>query len=594
VGLYDAEIAFADAQIGRVLRWLHDRTLDSRTLVVVAGDHGEGLGAHGEGTHGFFVYDASVHVPLVVSMPLESLQGVRVGAQVSLVDVAPTIAALAGLEALPHPHGRSLVSSMLAGTARDAALVPGMVTRLAAAARLGHAVEAAAPPEPTYAYSESMTPSLQFGWSALTALRSTRFKFIEAPRPELYDLGADPGETTNVYAQNVDIADGMRRELDRLRKEQDRDAAAPEAANFDAETFQRLASLGYVSGVRHGGPRGGDARDLPDPKDKLAVFTAVQQAGEWMSQDEHQAAATALESALRQEPGMTQARLMLGSCYMELGRARESRSQFDRILKDDPENVQALVGLANVLLDEGHDEDVEALCRRTIGIDERNTQAYGLLGDVYIARHDPARALPFLEKAVEIQPKLTQNRLNLAACQIEVHDLARARATLDAIIDVQPRFPGARFNRGVLYEELGQPDLARQEYEAELAAYPDAFKARFNLGKLQARSHDWTGSTAQMRQVIRVAPRRPEGYLYLARALLHGPASLDEVRSLAEKGLALAKAPEARALGWFLLADVYTRQHRPEDVALALRRARNAQSEADARAGGQARASRKE
>ena len=594
-GLYDAEIAFADQQVGRLLAWVHAQGLDERTMIVIAGDHGEGLGSHGEGTHGYFVYDSSVHVPLIVSTPLVSLQNLRVDAQVSLVDVAPTIAALAGLDPLPRVHGRSLVPLMTsrAGQLRFGGWLGRTVERLAGPIGAGQSVEAATAPGPVYAYSESTTPGLQFGWSALKALRSPRFKFIEAPRPELYDLQADPGETTNVFARHPDVASTMARELERLEQETSRDAPTPEVANLDADTFQRLASLGYVAGVRRPSDDEAGAQSLADPKDKLEVFTAVQRAGEWMAENEHQAAATALESAIRQDPGMTQARLMLGSCYMELGRASDARAQFDGILKEDPENVQALVGLANVLLDQGQDQDVETLCKRTIALDDRNTQAYGLLGEVYIARHEPSKALPYLEKALEIQPKLTQNRLNLAACQIEVHDLARAKTTLDEILETQPRFPGARFNLGLLYEEQGRPELARQEYEAEIAAHPDTFKARFNLGKIKAGANDWVGCAAEMREVIRVAPRRPEGYLFLARALLHGATPVGDVQSIAEKGLSLARMPAAKALGWYLLADVYSRQHQADKVTLALRHARQAQSQV-ATTGDEARATRKE
>jgi predicted Zn-dependent protease len=132
----------------------------------------------------------------------------------------------------------------------------------------------------------------------------------------------------------------------------------------------------------------------------------------------------------------------------------------------------------------------------------------------------------------------------------------------------------------VLYEEQGQLGLARQEYEAELASHPDTFKARFNLGKLKARADDWAGSAAEMREAIRAAPRRPEGYLFLARALLHGTTPLADVQALAEKGLTLAKAPDAKALAWYLLADVYSRQHDEASVQRALRHAQQAQAEA--------------
>jgi len=544
--LYDGEIAFADQQVGRLVSWLEKAGLDQRTIVVVLGDHGEGLGSHGEGTHGYFLYDYALHVPFIVVTPFEELRGVRVDSQVSLVDVFPTVLALAGIDSTARVHGRSLLPLMLRPKAQ----------------------------EKVNAYSESMTPGLQYGWSALRSLRSPRYKLIQAPRPELYDLAADPGETTNVFDQHRAEARAMAAELDRLVAETSRDAPAPEAADLDKETVERLAALGYV-GARTTPKKGAPStRPLADPKDKLQVFTAVQRAGELMVKDQHGLAAEALESALREEPAMPQALLMLGACYSELGRKKEAKAQFDAVLKDDPQSVQGLLGLANVLLEEGQTEDVVTLCKRTLTLDDRNTQAYALLGDVYIDRHEPLKALPYLEKAVLIQPKLTQNRLNLAVCLVEAKQHARAEAILEEITRDYPRFPGARFNLGVLYEEQGRLEEARTAYAAELAAYPDHFKARFNLGKVLSRLGDWAGSIEQMRETIRVAPKRPEGYLFLARGLLHESAPLDEVQGLAEKGLGLAQAPDVKALGWFLMADVFSRRHQPDKVNEALRNAR--------------------
>ena len=543
--LYDGEIAFADQQVGRCVSWLQKAGLDRKTIVVVVGDHGEALGSHGEGTHGYFVYDYALHVPFVVAAPFDELSGVRVDSQVSLVDVFPTVLALAGIESTARVHGRSLLPSMLRPQSQEKA----------------------------YAYGESMSPNLQFGWSALHCLRSPRYKLIQAPRPELYDLAADPGEATNVLDQHPGVAREMSRELDRLMAETSRDAPTPEAANLDKETVERLAALGYVGAPA---PRQAAAPSisLADPKDKLQAFTAVQRAGELMVQDEYGPAAEALESALREEPAMPQGLLMLGTCYSELGRKKEAKAQFDRVLKDDPQSIQGLIGLANILLAEGQLEDVVTLCKRTLSLDDRSTQAHALLGDVYIARQEPSKALPFLEKAVEIQPKLTQNRLNLAACLIETKQLPRAEATLEEIVKAHPKFPGVQFNLGVLHEEQGRPQEARTAYSAEVANYPNGFKARFNLGKVLSRLGDWAGSMEQMREVIRIAPKRPEGYLFLARGLLHESAPLDEVQGLAEKGLALARAPDVKAFGWFLMADVFSRRRQPDKVSEALRNAR--------------------
>ena len=130
----------------------------------------------------------------------------------------------------------------------------------------------------------------------------------------------------------------------------------------------------------------------------------------------------------------------------------------------------------------------------------------------------------------------------------------------------------------MLLEEQGRLEEARRAYAAEVATYPDSFKARFNLGKVQSGLGDWTGSIAEMREVIRIAPRRPEGYLFLARGLLHEEAPLAEVQGLVEKGLALAQAPDVQALGFFLMADVWSRRHQPDKVEEALAKARAAGS----------------
>jgi predicted Zn-dependent protease len=229
--------------------------------------------------------------------------------------------------------------------------------------------------------------------------------------------------------------------------------------------------------------------------------------------------------------------------------------------------------MANLLVEEGHTDDVIALCKRTLALDERNAQAHTLLGEVYAGLKKPAEALPHFEKAVEIQPKLTRNRLNLAGSLTELRQYDRAEALLRDVIKEYPKFPFAHFTLGLLYEEEGRPQDARSAYAAEVAAYPGQFKARFNLGKVLFQVGDRAGSLEQMREVVRIAPKQPEGYLFLARGLLQENAPIGEVQTLVEKGLSLARAPDHKALGWLLLADVFNRKREPEKMNAALRRA---------------------
>ena len=486
-GLYDGEIAFMDEQIGRLTDWLARNGLDKSTAVVLVGDHGEALGSHGEGTHGYFIYDYAMHVPLLVSMPFAALQGKRVAAQVSTADVFPTILDLVGAAGPAPVQGRSLVGLMFDPGRKDD--VP--------------------------AYGEAMASNIQFGWSALHALRTPRYKYIDAPRAELYDLVADPGELSNVMGLVPGVAKRMKDELDRLMTETGRNAPAPQAADLDKETMERLTALGYVGAPVSARKASGASGPLADPKDKIGVFIAVTRAGELVLEEKYAEAVAALESALREEPTIPQALSLISTCYVELGRPEEAKAKLDILLKEDPESVQGLISLANILLDEGKTDDVIALCKRTLSVDDRNTQAYTLIGEVYLEQGNYAEALPYLEKAVETQPKITRTRLSLAAALVGAKQYDRAESELAAVTGESPKFPLARYNMGLLYEEQGRLEEARAAYAAEVEDYPQGYKARFNLGRILFRLGDKPGSLAQMKEVVKLAPKLAEGHLML-------------------------------------------------------------------------------
>jgi len=545
-GLYNGEIAFMDSQIGRLESWLETNRLVKNTVFILIGDHGEGLGSHGEGTHGYFIYDYAVHVPFLVVTPFKGLKGVRISAQVRAADVLPTVMELVGAAMTADVNGRSLVPVMF--NPKEADLGP--------------------------AYSESMAPNLQFGWAPLRALRTTRFKFIDAPRPELYDLTRDTEEESDVQNRYPDQALAMKKELDYLVLETGRGAPAPQAANLDKETVERLAALGYIGAPiasKKAGEKG--TASLADPKDKLGIFESIQRAGEMIFSEKYAPAAELLEGALGKEPKIPQALLLLATCYVELGKREDAKARLDEVLKDDPESTQALIALANILMGEGKGEDAIALCKRTLVVDSRNNQAYALIAEAYINDANPAGALPYIEKAVEIQPKLTQNRLTLAACLVGMKQYDRAEPMFRDIVRESPKFPFAHFNLGILFEEQGKWQEARGAYSEEVTLYPKEFRARFNLGKILFRFGDRPGYMDQMREVIRIAPRQAEGYLFLARGLLYENAPVDEVREMAEKGVSLAKTSDLKAFGWFLLADIYNREHLPEKMNEALQKA---------------------
>lgn len=544
-GLYDGEIAFMDEQIGRCLSWLEDNGLDESTILILVGDHGEGLGSHGEGTHGYFIYDYAIHVPLIIVTPFEVLGGVRVSSQVRVVDIFPTLMEIAAVTLPAETHGRSLLPLMFRPQKE----------------------------EEGFAYAESMSPNLQFGWSSLHSLRTTQYKYIDTPKAELFDLTRDPGEQTNLLQQYPDIAREMKDTLDRLMEETSRGAPTPQAANLDKETIEKLSALGYIGAPVAIKKASDEAGPLADPKDKFPVFQAVTAAGAMVLEQKYSEAVVKLESALQEEPMIPQALLVLSACYVELGRTEEAKAKLDLLLKENPENIPALISMANILLEERKDEDVIALCKQALSLDERNSQAQMLIGEIYLGQLKYSEALPYLEKGVEIQPKVTRSRLTLGACLLGFKQYDRAEKELKQVVKEAPKYPLALFNLGLLYEETGRLEEARAAYTEEVANYPGEFKARFNLGKLLFKLGDRPGSLAQMREVVKITPKLAEGHLLLARGLLYENVPLDEIQAEVEKGLSLAETDELKALGYFLLADIYSRRQEPEKVNEALKKA---------------------
>ncbi|MEP7118755.1 MAG: sulfatase-like hydrolase/transferase, partial [Acidobacteriota bacterium] len=298
-GAYDAEINFTDTQVGRLIAALQaDGRLD-HTLVVVVGDHGEELGEHREQAHGFFVYDGAVQIPLIMAGP-----GVGprvVSSQVRIVDVMPTVLDLAGV-AIP-------------GEVQGASLRPLIV---------GQAQE-------LLAYSESWYPRFHYGWSELAAVRDGRFKFILAPRRELYDLTADPHELTNLASANGALADAMERALRALVAKTTRapGATAAQAATASAEVEQKLRALGYVGG---GSARNMEERPRRDPKDTIELYNLLKLAGSDSEAGRYDAAAAKVLQALAVDPEIIDAHAQLGNIYAKAGRQKDAVAAYMRAL----------------------------------------------------------------------------------------------------------------------------------------------------------------------------------------------------------------------------------------------------------------------
>jgi arylsulfatase A-like enzyme/Flp pilus assembly protein TadD len=402
---YDGEIASVDRLTTRLTAALRGNGLLDRTLLVITADHGEALGAHGEDTHGLFLYEPSLHVPLLMRLPARQHAGVRVTTRVRLADVAPTIL---GVVDAPIPAAMQGVS-----------LLP--LARTPAA-------------EDRPVYSETEYPRRGFGWTPLASWRSDRFLFVRAPRRELYDLVADPGETKNLEPSRGRIADAMDQELEQFIRRMGGADATREATHIDPDLAQRLAALGYVSGSAA-------ARSVAsgvDPKDKVAIANALHTAMEAVEdgdfahaipqleivtasdpsislaqlnlgiarahQREYGRAIAPLKRAIALEPDRMIAHYELGVALYETGDLNAAAGHFAIVAAKMPAWADARYSLGSVYARIDRVPDALVELRAALALEPRHFRANLLLGRLLTLRGDAAHAVPYLRTALEIQP----------------------------------------------------------------------------------------------------------------------------------------------------------------------------------------------
>jgi arylsulfatase A-like enzyme/Flp pilus assembly protein TadD len=530
-GAYDAEIAYADAQLGRLLDALHGDGRLERTVVAVLGDHGEMLGEHGELTHGFFVYDAAVRIPAVVVAP--GLAARVVPDQIRIVDLMPTLLELLGFPSPAQVQGTSLLP-------------------LARGERLD-----------LIALSESWFPRFHYGWSELLAIQDERFKLIRAPRRELYDLERDPGETANLEGSDPQRALALGRALDEALATAGAGSRPRAPETVDSETAERLEALGYVGGsvsARHleDRPRG-------DPKDKIHLYNLLKQASTASAEGRFDEAIAKARQALAEDPEILEGHMLLGNFLARAGRRDEATLAYKQALALDPEHKESLFRLALAYKDQGRLADARAGFERARALDPRNGRVLWQLADIAVRERRFDEAESILRDALRREVDRERFLLKLAECQLERKRLDDAEKLLREALAKKPILETAHFNLGLVHEERGEREQAIAAYEKELAAHAGAYRAAFNLAKLLQKSGRPHEALERFRLVARLEPDFAIGRLYLAKALLD-TGDLPGAEREAKAGLELGPDPSLAPLGHYVLADVYSRQGRASEA----------------------------
>jgi arylsulfatase A-like enzyme/predicted negative regulator of RcsB-dependent stress response len=365
---YDGEIAFVDTQIGRLVDLLEQRNRLDRTLVVVTADHGDALGEHGETTHTLFVYDATMRVPWILSCPALFGEGLVVADRVvSIVDVMPTVLDMLGVER---------------GGVKDG------INPLSAPPGADRAV-----------YVETIATLLRHGFAPLHGLRRLEDKYIHAPRPEYYDIAADPGETENLFEQRPGMASALSDQLAGMMASWERaEAALQRAMPLDAQQAERLAALGYVT-TRVAE----DGANLGDPKDLVPHFTRVQTAKELSDAGRHAEAVRMIAGVVAGTTDEPYAWKVAALIYQRVGRYDRAEETLSRALELQPD-VETHVSLAQVLVRRGAFDE----CARHLDLAEQLDPLHGDIyitrGDLYAVQRDYVKAIEEFRRAERVDP----------------------------------------------------------------------------------------------------------------------------------------------------------------------------------------------
>jgi arylsulfatase A-like enzyme/Flp pilus assembly protein TadD len=462
---YDGEVTYADAEIGRILRAIKDRGDEGRTVVVVVGDHGESLGEHGERTHGMLLYDGALRIPLVIAGP-----GVAAGDRqlpVSIVDVAPTVLRLAGLNVPAGVQGHDLFTGPAAA----------------------HEV-----------YAETLYPQT-LGWSSLTALVEDRWKVItpDGGAEELYDLERDPGERDNVSPQKREVVQAAAARLSAIRKSE----ATASASAPSAEAQERLRALGYVGSAPAQPPSG----RAPNPAMQIATWVAFEDVLERLSAGRPAEAVTKLAVLSAANPRAQVITATYARTLSEVGRHREALAIYRNAVRAWPTDSMLFHDLAVAAQRAGRRDEAMRAEQASVALDPKNGAAHNGLGLILIEESRLDEARQAFERAVAADTSSAEYVVNLGNAKRASGDRAGAETAYRSALTLDPGSANALNGLGVLLIEGGRALDAIPYLEKAAQSDPGLWEARLNLGIAHQTAGQLDAAAAAYRAVL-AAPTR--------------------------------------------------------------------------------------
>ncbi|MGA1864293.1 MAG: tetratricopeptide repeat protein [bacterium] len=560
--LYDGEIAYTDKCIGDLIRGLKDMGLMGRTIIILTSDHGEGLGEHGEPTHSIFIYDSTLHVPLIIHTPKDIPLHGKVDAMVSILDIFPTVLDLLSLQI----SDKSIAS--LAGK-NLMPLIMGKTDSL-------H----------KELLCESLYPEISFGWDRIEGIRTADWKYIKAFKPELYRLSEDTKERKNFYPLK---SDNWQERLKSLKS-----ALGPEMetrVGLNDEVKERLLSLGYVwpevSAI---------SGEKPDPKDMIKLLERVDRGVSCIYKGFYEKARKEFRKVLKTNPDNASVLFYLASVEERLGNLEESERLFRDVLKlsahyldvhnhlgfiyhkqgsldksvrefelalKQAEYPEVYYNLSVVLKQMGHHDEAVNAAKKALSLNPRYTDALNQLGRLAIDQGALDNAGVYLKEALEIEPNHLEANNNMGIVEHRKGRDAEAIRAFEKALSIDSKSPETLNNLGSVYLSQGKYDKAESVFKEAIRIRPSYFEGLINLGSVYFHKKEYQNARDLYLKAIELNPGTNNeawsrlGILYLDQA------EYEHALQAFEK--ALETGPESADL-YFYMGQVYLGLARGDDA----------------------------
>jgi len=435
---YSGEIAYTDSIVGKIVSELQTRQHLSNTLLAVVGDHGEGLGDHGEITHSLLIYNSTLHVPMLIRAPGIVAAGRVIDDLVRVIDLAPTLLDYLGM-AEGLGEGISL-RPRIEVTAESVDLEPTELT----------------------AYAESLYPEAALGWSPLRGLESAGYRIVVAPKPQLFDLNEDPGETLDKIEAEPAIYQRLKRQLAELVSAFEVAASMPETASLDSASRERLESLGYLSSSEKPAGRRGPP---PDPMEKIELWNRIQLGIAQLGGSDYSEAIKTFETVLVDDPDIPLVYEYLGACWRQVGEDARAEKVYRQALSRGLESPRFRDELGRMLLQRGEIEAAERELQLAVSQDPLSVVIHYDLGNLYRQKRELSRAVEHYDAALEINPSYIWAWNGLAMSLAGLDRNTRALEAFRRVVEIDPHGAAGYFNLAVHLERSGMNPEAIRTYQ---------------------------------------------------------------------------------------------------------------------------------